>query len=77
MKAKVPVFAITDPNADIGQDIVKGNFGWWCESNNTKGFVEIIEKILQGDSRNPEIEYQYLIDNFNVEIAYKTIYSHI
>ncbi len=77
MSAKLPVLACTDPNTDIGKIIIDGGFGWWCNSNNLKAFHESVKKAVKADLKTMgEKEYQYLIDNYNVEISYKTIIRH-
>lgn len=78
MKAKVPVLAATDPNTDIGQTIIKGRFGWWCESNNSMEFQKRVSEIL--DNRNNlstlgENGFYYMKKNYNPDIAYQTIVS--
>ena len=45
MQAKLPVLAATDPNTDIGEVIKQGGFGWWCESNDTRAFSELVKKL--------------------------------
>lgn len=74
MQAKLPVLACTDPNTDIGKTIVEGKFGWWCESNNLKGFVDNIRYIASHDiSEYGCNSIQYFSSHFNVEENYKTI----
>lgn len=77
MQAKIPVLAVTDPNTDIGKDIVGGGFGWWCESNDTRAFKETVARIvLDNLTSKGQVGYQYLIDHFSIQDAYKTIMSH-
>lgn len=74
MQAKVPVLAVTDPNTDIGKVIVDGGFGWWCESNDTEAFENVIKQIMISDfCIAREKEYQYLIDHYSTNKAYKII----
>ena len=78
MQAKVPVLAVTDPNTDIGKVIVDGGFGWWCESNDTEAFENVIKQIMISDfSIAREKEYRYLIDHYSTNKAYKIIMKHI
>lgn len=79
MQAKLPVMAVTDSNSDIGETIATGKFGWWCESNKSKSFVELVEKALQYNDIDvlKEDEFDYLKTNYNVEQTYKIIVSHI
>lgn len=74
MQAKIPVLAVTDPNTDIGKIIMEGEFGWWCESNNSHNFEQLInmacnsERISMGEKA-----YQFMLQNYTVESAYNII----
>lgn len=77
MQAKLPVLAVTDPNTDIGKVIVSGEFGWWCESNNTYLFDRMIKHICKEDiSAKKEKSFNYLVENYSVDDSYCTIYKH-
>ena len=77
MQAKLPVLVCTDPNTDIGKTVVDGGFGWWCESDNTDGFVSEVKEIIKTDLvAAREREFQYLIDHYTVDEAYKSIMRH-
>lgn len=75
MQAKIPILACTDSNTDIGQIIVEGGFGWWCESNSVETFSEIIKDILNDipNEKTSEREYQYLSDYYSVDKCYEII----
>ena len=74
MQAKIPVLAVTDPNTDIGKDIVEGGFGWWCESDDADGFLALIRHIIQVDSREMgQTGFDYLKNHFSVQQSYETI----
>ncbi len=76
MQAKLPVLACTDPNTDIGKVITEGRFGWWCESNNPEAFRLLVNECITIDAtKTGSKSYQYLIDNYSAEIAYRTIMS--
>lgn len=79
MKAKVPVLAVTDPNTDVGEVIIKGNFGWWCESDEAEKFTSIVRKIVnEPDLRQKGMNaFQYLSDNYSVDVAYNTIMNRV
>ena len=49
MQAKLPVFAMIDPNTDIGIIILEGGFGWWCESNDIVRYFDLVKKIIKLD----------------------------
>lgn len=73
MQAKIPVLAVTDTNTDIGDVITCGGFGWWCESNDSDGFVKIVNEIVNGGRLDTEAEYNYLIENYHSSISAKII----
>ena len=74
MSAKVPVFAITDPNTDIGTVITEGGFGWWCESNDSQKFADIVEEIRKEDlGKKKSLEFEYLKKHYDVMITYHKI----
>lgn len=74
MQAKIPVLAVTDPNTDIGKVIVEGGFGWWCESNDSNMFTKTVNTVLAEEfSKKKDKEFQYLIDHYTSDKAYRTI----
>ena len=74
MQAKIPILAVTDPNTDIGKVIVDGGFGWWCISNDNRGFCKHIEEICMcKQSSCKDSEFRYLVDYYSVETAYEII----
>lgn len=78
MQAKIPVLAVTDPNTDIGNVIVNGGFGWWCESNNIQEFAQIITKITHIDdiTKKGISGFRYLVNHYDVGECYRIIISH-
>lgn len=78
MQAKIPILACTDSNTDIGKIIVKGKFGWWCESNDVNNFRECINNIKLIDIENmANKEFEYLKNNYSVDICYNKVIKHI
>lgn len=78
MAAKLPVIACTDVNSDIGKTVVDGGFGWWCESNNTKAFVELVKIISEKDWTDMKaIEYEYLKKHYSSKDSYDIIMRHL
>lgn len=79
MNHELPVFASTDKNTDVGQVIIEGNFGWWCESNDSRLFQEVIGEILQEKrkfNKKGKNAKLYLEQNYRTEIAYDQIMRH-
>lgn len=76
MQAGLTVLACTDPNTDIGRAISKGDFGWWCESDDVKAFTEVVSTAIIAEKaeqkRNAE---KYMADHYSVETAYDRIKS--
>ncbi len=78
MQNGMPVFACTDPNTDIGKVITENGFGWWCESNSTEAFVEIIDEAIAADLKGMgEMGFAYLNENYTSERSYNIILDAI
>ena len=84
MQAKIPIFAITDSNTDIGNIITginkEGNkthetFGWWCGSNDAIFFNDKIEEIIKSDNLSiiGKNGYKYLEDHYSAEDGHRII----
>lgn len=77
MQAKLPVLAVTDRNTDIGDVIISGGFGWWCESNDSKRFAEMIKQIIKEDLTTiGSREFEILLTEYTCEKAYSIISEH-
>jgi hypothetical protein len=81
MKAKIPVFAVTDPISDIGSVIEEGGFGWWCGSDNVEEFLKMVKKIISVNDleimKMKELEFKYLEENYSPDNAYQTIMGRL
>lgn len=78
MQAKIPVLACTDQNTDIGKVITEADFGWWCESNDVQAFVDMIKNISKEKLQQLGLNgYQYMEDNYSVELAYNIIMNRV
>lgn len=81
LQAHVPVIACTDPNTDIGEKIIEGDFGWWCESNDSSEFLRIVQDISAMDentlSAKGDNGFEYLKENYDTKIAYGNIMTQI
>lgn len=74
MEANIPVLAVTDINTDVGKVIITGRFGWWCRSNDERGFSDCVEEILNSNIKDMGINgRKYLMDNYTVEHSYDMI----
>lgn len=78
MQAGLPVLACTDPNTDIGKDIVDNEFGWWCESNDANNFDNLIKQITEADLISVgQRAHDYLIDEFTVSKSFNIIINEL
>lgn len=74
MQASLPVLACTDPNTDIGEVIVEGGFGWWCESNDVEAFSKLIQRVTNSNLVQLGINgKKYLENHYTVSNAYKVV----
>ena len=77
MQAKIPVLASTDSSTDIGEVIVNGGFGWWCESNNIDNFNLAINTIMKENLKKlGNNAFKYLNENYSVTNSYHIIVKH-
>ena len=78
MQAGLPILACTDPNTDVGKVIVEGGFGWWCESNDVKGFGKLLECICDENLNTKYLcEWEYLVKNYDARIGYRIIIESV
>ncbi len=79
MQAKLPVLAVTDINSDIGQVIVNGKFGWWCESNDEEKFSNIIQIINQYNDFKvmQDNEWKFLLENYVTQTVAENILKEV
>ncbi|OCA84605.1 glycosyltransferase family 4 protein [Bacillus sp. FJAT-27986] len=76
MNHRMPIFAATDRNTDVRDVILNGEFGWWCESNDVKGYQTMIDKITSNPElaqKKGELAREYLEKNFDTRISYERI----
>ena len=74
MQKKMPVLACTDVNTDIGEVIIGGGFGWWCESDDAQKFTQLLDQICQEDlSEKREKSFSFLKENYTTEKSYDII----
>lgn len=78
MQASIPVLAATDPYTDVGKVIEKGQFGYWCISDDVNNFNEYVKKLCNEKVREKfgENARKYLEENFTVDHSYEIIMSH-
>lgn len=74
MQGRLPVLACTDISSDVGKVIVDGDFGWWCESRDSKDFASKIQEILEDDiEKRGDNAFDYLAEHYDSKKGYNTI----
>lgn len=74
MQARLPILAATDLNSDIGKVIVDGRFGWWCESNDSDKFKQLIDEIISADTTNMGNNgFEYLNEYYSAKKSYRIL----
>lgn len=74
MQAKLPVLATTDSSTDIGKVLFEGNFGWWCESTDTKAFKMMVNQALKSNTKwLGENGFVYLLNNYTANVGFEII----
>ena len=77
LQARIPVYACTDPNTDLGGIIIEGKFGWWSESNSVDDFSNMVNKICNDiNVEMKENAFAFLFINYSTRMSYKIITSH-
>lgn len=80
MEKSIPILACTDPNTDMGEIIVKGKMGWWCESNDVQAFTALVDSICSmSEKKLKEIGVnarEYLDNNYTVQHTYDIVMKH-
>lgn len=78
MQAELPVLACTDPNSDIGQMVVEGGFGAWCESNDVAQFSKCVDLFLTTPLEEMKgNSLRVLRECYTVETAVNTVLNGI
>ena len=74
---KKPILAATDPNCDTGSIAEQNGYGYWCPSNDVKGFTQCVDKMLKSDLKKMgENGYNFYLNNYTVSHTYNTIMKH-
>lgn len=77
LQAGIPVLAVTDPNTDIGDVIVDGGFGWWCESNDAKEFSRTVTEVMRTDLKTLGANgFHYMEEHYSAARGYEIIMKH-
>ena len=78
MQASIPVLAATDSNTDIGEVIIEGHFGYWCESINVNLFTQYVQKLCERELRQQlgKNARTYLEKNYTAKHSYEIIMNH-
>lgn len=71
MQAGLPILACTDANTDVGEVVVNGGFGCWCESNDVDAFANVLHMLSSKDMDSMgKNSYEYLTKYYSAEKIY-------
>ena len=74
LQARLPVLACTDEATDIGRIIIDNNIGWWCKSNDSNGFSEVVKLAISEVNDNmKENTYEFLSKEYDISKVYNQI----
>lgn len=80
LKEKKPIIAATDPNTDVGTIAEQNGYGFACESNDVKAFIDCVKRYVE----KPELiaqmggkGYDFFINNYTIENTYKAIRNYV
>jgi glycosyltransferase involved in cell wall biosynthesis len=79
LENKLPIIAATDTCTDIGEIMIKNNFGLWSQSGDLPSFNQHIQYIVQSTELRKKMGqngYYYMLKNYNVTNSYNSIISH-
>lgn len=78
LQASIPILAATDTNTDIGEVAEKGNFGYWCESNDVTQFDQKVKQLCNIELRKQMgiNARKYLEEHYTSNHSYKIIMKH-
>jgi glycosyltransferase involved in cell wall biosynthesis len=81
MNFSLPIVACTDVVCDVKQEICDQGAGFWCQSNDIDGFMEIVEKIKK-DKKNicktmGKKSLEILLDKYSVNMVVKDMLAEI
>lgn len=78
MQNKMPVICSTDKNTDVGTIAEKNGYGYSCINGDIESFDSFVEKLRDNHLREMmgNKGFEFLLDNYTVEITYKIIMSH-
>ncbi len=79
MQAHLPILAATDCNTDVGSIAYENEFGYWCESNNSDEFFNLLSKFRDKKERQRmgSKAFEFLKDNYSVEVVASRILSRV
>jgi glycosyltransferase involved in cell wall biosynthesis len=80
MNYSLPIIACTDSVCDVKQEICDHGAGFWCRSDDIKGFKNILDRIV--DNKDIGIEMgkrsrELLIENYTVQMVIKDMLNNI
>lgn len=77
MRAGMPILSATDKNTDIGTIAKDNGYGLCCDSNDVESFSCIVDQMIHSNREEMGRKgWEFFLNNYTVENAYKTIIKH-
>lgn len=80
LKEKKPIIAATDPNTDVGTIAEQNGYGFACESNDVKAFIDCVKRYVDKPeliAQMGEKGYDFFFNNYTIENTYKAIMNYV
>ena len=78
MENEMPIACVTDSATDVGRIAEKNGFGWYCQSNDTQAFLQMLDRITQSDiAQMGRSARAYLEQHYTAQICYQKIMEKI
>ena len=79
LQYRMPIIAATDEHTDVGSIAESNGYGFWCRSNDVKGFGKCVDRLVTNPLLVKEMGqkgYSFLLDNYLTDNTYHSIVSH-
>ena len=78
LKAKLPIMCLTDSSSDMGKLAEKNGFGYFAKSDTVENFENLLDKFKNAEQNliMGQKGYDFFVENYTAEKAYKIIEKH-
>lgn len=77
-QARLPILAVTDTSTDVGEVIMGGGFGTWCESNDARKFSRCVKELCAADlTEMGDRGFDYMCEHYTARRSYEIIMARV